>query len=152
MRLWRAREWSGVVAVDNLGVRSTSKQNVVLSSLGRFPGLGCARSFLAGKIGLGEALLACLGLPVVVSNSSAINNDSASELAEHGPGGNNCDLPGTVRKREDLLLNKVVLLGLAGNDLVKRSVLIEQEVGVSITQNPGAFGSKHEKLVTSVGN
>lgn len=150
MRLRRAREGSGGT-IDDFGMRSACHQRVVLGRLGRFPGLGRAGALLAGEIGLGEALFAGLGLPVVVSHSSAVHDDSASELSEHGPGRDNCDLPGTVRKRENLLLNEVVLLGLGGNDLEERPVLVEEQVRVSVAQNPGALGGEHEELVASVG-
>jgi len=47
---------------------------------------------------------------------------------------------------------QIVFLGLAGNDLIQRPVLIEQQVGISITQNTRALGRQHEQLVPSVWN
>jgi len=48
------------------------------------------------------------------------------------------------------LLDQIVLLHLRGDDLVQRSILVEEQVRVTISQDPRTFRGKHEELVTSI--
>lgn len=129
-----------------------AQQNIVLRCFGGLSGLGGSRSLLSSGIGFGEALLPGLCFPVIVSDSATIFNDAASKLSEHGPGGNNGDLPRSVREGQDLLLDKVILFGLASDNFVERPILIKQEVRVSVSQHSGAFGGQHKELVSTVWN
>lgn len=64
-------------------------QLVLLSSLSGFRG---TRSLLSGWILFGETLLDRFRLPVVVSDSPAVFDDSTSKLSEHRPGCDDGDL------------------------------------------------------------
>jgi hypothetical protein len=84
LRLRMNTELPGAVTVDDITVmakcqrcRSTRFCRCSIS------GLGCTGSFLSSKILLGEALLPCFSLPVVISYSPSINNNSAAKLPEH---------------------------------------------------------------------
>ena len=48
-------------------------------------------------------------------------------------------------------MDQIILLRLGGDDLVKRAVLVEQQVRISVSQDPRALGCEHEQLVASVG-
>ena len=93
---------------------------------GCFSCLCRARSLFSCSIFLGEALFSSLALPVVVAYAPSVDNQPAAKLPEHGAGGHDSDLPGTVRVRKNFLVNKIVLLGLGGNDLVERSILVKE--------------------------
>jgi hypothetical protein len=129
------RLWTGigarVVIVDNLGVRA-GHHDVVLR-LGGLSGLGGTWSLLARQVGFGETLLASLLLPVVVPNAASVLNHPTSKLAEHGPGGDDSNLSRSVGEWQNLLLDEVILFGLASDNLIQRPVLVEEEIGVSVT-------------------
>lgn len=138
------------IRVHNLALGSSRERWHVVVRLGRrFSGLGRAWSLLPRHVGLGEALFARLSLPVVVTHSPAVQDDPAAKLPEHGPGGYDGDLSGAIGEWQYFLMDEIVLLDLVGNDLEERPVLVEQEIRVAISQDPGAFGCEHEKLVPS---
>ena len=119
------------------------------SSIASFGG---AWSFLPSCIVFRKSLLACLALPVIISNSAAPIDDSASKLSKHGLGSDDGNLARPIRVRKNLLMNQIVLFRLRGNDLVQRSVLVEQQVRVSVSQDSSTFGGQHEELVAPVGH
>ena len=47
-------------------------------------------------------------------------------------------------------MDQVILLRLGGDNLVKRSILVEEEVGISVSQNTRALRRQHKQLVASV--
>lgn len=150
MSLRRTRVRPRRVVIHNLGVR-VAHQNAVLRCCFRsLSGLGGSRSLLPGGISFGEALLAGLGLPVIVSDAAAVFDDAASKLSEHGAGSNNGNLSRPIRERQDFLLDKVVLFGLARDYLVQRPVLVKQEVRIPVSQHACALGGQHEKFVSAV--
>ena len=118
----------------------------------RLPGFAPTWSLLTRQIIFGEALFPRFGLPVVILHSSAIHNDPSSKLTKHGFGRHDGNLPRSVRVRQDLLLDQLILLRLRGNDFEQRSVLVEQQIGVSIVQYSGTLGGEHEHLFTSIRN
>jgi hypothetical protein len=61
-------------------------------------------------------------------------------------------LSGTIREGKDFLRDQIVLFGLASDNLEQGPVLVKQKIRISVAQNPGTLGSKHEELITSVGN
>jgi hypothetical protein len=95
-------------------------------------GCGCLSCFcctwplLTRRVFLGKTLLPCLALPVVVAHTPAVDDQSASELSEHGSGSDNGNLSGPIRVWQNLLVDEVVLLGLRGDDLVQRAVFVEK--------------------------
>ena len=121
-------------------------------SCGSIAGLGSPWTLFTGQILLGETLLARLALPIVIPYPSAVDNDTATKLSEHGASGDNSDLAGPVGIRQDILLDQVVLFDLRRDDLVQRPVLVEQEVRVAVVQHSCALRSQHEELGASVGH
>lgn len=146
---WKSRHSLDRVAVDHIAMAEAGQQASACCFCS-FPGLGSAWSFLTGQIILGEPLLPRLALPVVVAHSPPVHDDPAAKLAKHRLCSDDRDLPGPVRVRKDILLDEVVLLGLRRDDLVERSILVEQQVRVTIAQDAGALGRQHEKLVSPV--
>ena len=122
------------VGIYNVGVRHGSQGSRVGAGFGSrcFSLLGSTRSLFSSCIFFGKALASRFGFPVIVANSSSVGNDATSKLAEHGPCCYNSDLPRTVRVWQNLLLNEVVLLRLVGDDLIQRSVLVEEQVRVTV--------------------
>ena len=121
--------------------------------LGCFHGLPCfraARSLFTRQIIFGKALLPGFGFPIVVLHPAPIHNDSSAELAKHGLRGDDRDLPRSVGVRQNLLMDQFILLRLGCNDLEQRSILVEQQIRVSVVQHPRTFRSKHEFLLSSV--
>lgn len=92
----------------------------------RFPLLGRSRSFFSCCILLSEALFSRLAFPVVVPHPPAVYNQPASKLPEHGARCYDSNLPGAIRIRKYFLMDQIVLLRLCRNDLVERSVLVEE--------------------------
>ena len=87
---------AGAGIVDNIWVVAEGSL-FLLGLCGCFPrGFGATGSLLASQIFLSEALLPCLGLPIVITDAATIHNDAASKLTEHRFGGNDGDLPGPV--------------------------------------------------------
>lgn len=150
MRLRRTGIWSWGVVVDDFRVRA-AEQNIVLG-LGGLACLGGSGALLSGKVVFRESLFAGLGLPVVIADAAATLNDAAAKLAEHGAGRDNGNLAGAVAKGKNLLLDKVVLFGLASNDFEERPVLVKQQIRISVAENPGTLGGEHEELVAAVGH
>lgn len=95
---------------------------------GRISGLGSTWSFLACQVFLGEALLARLAFPIVITHAPSVDDNPAAELAKHRPGGDNSDLARSVRVRKDILLDQIILLDLRRDDLMKRPILVEKEI------------------------
>jgi len=50
------------------------------------------------------------------------------------------------------LLDEIILLGLCGNNFIKRPILIKKKVGISVSKHPCTFSGQHEELVSTVGN
>ena len=149
----RSPELGRGVVVDNLAMRSAEECWRGLARLdGLGAGLGGTGSFLSGRIGFGEALLARLGFPVVVSHPPAAFDHPASKLAEHAARRHDRNLPGPVRKGKDLLGDQIILLHLAGDDLVEGPVLVKKQIRVAVAQHARALGGEHEQLVASVGD
>jgi hypothetical protein len=119
---------------------------------GRFPCFCCTWPLLTSRVFLGKTLLPSLALPVVVAHTAAVDDQSASELSEHGSGSYDGNLSGPIRVGQNLLVDQVVLLGLCGNDFVQRSVLVEKEIRVAVAKDTRAFGCEHEEFVGSVGD
>jgi hypothetical protein len=116
VRLRGAGERSWVVAVHNLWM-GTSQQDIVLLCLGRLSCLCSTGALLSSKISFGKALFSRLGFPIVIANSSTVDNHTASKLSEHWPGGNDGNLPGTIREGKDFLRDQIILFCLAGDNL-----------------------------------
>ena len=49
-------------------------------------------------------------------------------------------------------MNQILLLGLGGNNFVKRPVLVEKKVRVPVAEDSGAFCRQHEELVSAIRN
>jgi hypothetical protein len=86
----------------------------------------CTWPLLTRRVFLGKTLLPSLALPVVVAHTPAINDQPASELSEHGAGGYDGNLSGSIGVWQNLLVDEVVLLGLCSDNFVQRSVLVEK--------------------------
>lgn len=127
LRLALRRELPRAVAVYNVRL-VTQGQRCISGCLcrRRNPGLGCSWAFLSSKVFFGKALLLRFGFPVVIADATSVNNDSATELPEHGFGGNYGYLARSIREWQYFLEDKVFFLGLCSNDLEQRPVLIEQ--------------------------
>lgn len=80
----------------------------------------------------GEALLAGFALPVVVTHSTAVDDEPAAKLAKHRSGGDDGDLAGAIGVGKDLLLDEVVLFGLVRNDLMQRAVFVEEQIRIAV--------------------
>jgi hypothetical protein len=141
-----------IVAVDYVSLGTTQQARTLFRSRRRFSGLGRTGPLLTSKVGLGESLFPGFRFPVVIPDSAAIYNNSAAELTEHTSCSDNCYLPRSVRERENLLADKVVLLHLVGDDLEQRSVILEKQIRVTVSQDPSTLGRQHEELVSSVRN
>ena len=50
------------------------------------------------------------------------------------------------------MANQIVLLWLGSYYLIKRPVLVEQQIRISVAKDSGTFRSKHEEFVASVGH
>ena len=88
---------SWAVAVDDIAMMPQCQGRVRTCFSGCcISGLRSSWPFLSSKVLLGEALLTCLGFPVVVSNPSAVDDDSAAKLSKHRFGSHNCNLPRTI--------------------------------------------------------
>ncbi len=111
---------------------------------------GSSRTLVARQIFLSEALFDGFRFPIIVSNPPPSFKHSRTELTEHRLGGNDGNLPRSIRIWKYFLMYQFVLLGLCSDDLVQRAVLIEEEVRVSIAQNTCAFRSQHETLFASM--
>ena len=114
--------------------------------------LGPTRTLLTREVLLGETLLPRLGLPVVIPNSSSINYYSAAELSEHTPRRNYRDLPRPVGEGQDVLADQVLFLVLGSYDFIQRSILVEEQVRVSVAQHSSALSRQHKELVAAVRN
>lgn len=112
--------------------------------------LGRTWSLLASQVLLGKALFPGLCLPIVVTHTPTIHNHTGAELTKHGSCSDNCNLPRAVGVWKDALSDEVLLLVVRGDDLVEGAILVEEQVGVSVVQDAGAFGGEHEELVASV--
>jgi hypothetical protein len=99
---------------------------MVCFGCGRFSCFCCTWPLLARRVFFGKTLLPSLALPVVVAHAPAVDNQSASELSEHGSGSNDGNLSGSIWVWQNLLVDQVVLLGLCGDDFVQGSVLVEE--------------------------
>ncbi|KAG9954643.1 hypothetical protein KCU85_g86, partial [Aureobasidium melanogenum] len=73
------------VGVDYVRVRHSSQSSRVSAGFGGrcFPLLGGTRSLLSSCIFFCKTLTSCLGLPIIITNSSAVCDDATSKLAEH---------------------------------------------------------------------
>lgn len=109
-----------------------------------------ARSLLARGVGFGKALLPGFALPVVVAYSSPVNDKPAAKLPKHGTRSHDGDLTGSIRVRKNFLVDQVVLFRLGRDYFVKRLVLVEQKIRVSIIQDTCTLGGKHKQFVSSV--
>lgn len=49
-------------------------------------------------------------------------------------------------------MNEIILLGLSRDDLEQGPVLVEEQIRISIAQDPCAFGCQHEQLFPSIWN
>lgn len=49
-------------------------------------------------------------------------------------------------------MDEVVLFRLVGDNLEERSILVEKQIRVSVSQDAGAFRGKHEQLFASIGH
>lgn len=97
------------------------------------PCFGSSGALVASHIFFGEPLFDCFCFPVIVSDPPSSFNDSGTELAKHGLGGDDCNLPGPIRIWEDFLMYQFVLLLLCSDDLMQRPILVEEKVRVSVT-------------------
>lgn len=85
---------SWVVGVDDLATWPASEGSGGIIGLGGcFASLGRAGSFLASQVGFCEPLLPGFLFPVVVAHTTPVDDDPASELSEHGPSGDDGNLP-----------------------------------------------------------
>lgn len=114
--------------------------------------LGPTRPLLTREVLLGETLLPCLGLPVIIADSSSINYYSAAKLSEHRPSCYYRDLPRPVGEGQYILADQVLFLVLGGYDFIQRSILVEEQVRVSVCQHARALSRQHEELVAAVRN
>jgi hypothetical protein len=128
----------------------SAQKNVILC-FGSFACLGGTRALLSGKVILGKSLFPGLGLPVVIPNTTASFDDAAAKLSEHGTGCDNGNLPRAIGEGQNLLLDKIILFSLAGNDFEKRPILVKKQIRVSVSQDASAFGGKHEELISAIG-
>jgi len=90
---------------------------MLVCRLGHGPTLG-AWSLFARGIGFSETLLARQRFPIVITHPAPILNNAAAKLTKHGSGGHNGNLPRAEREWKDLTLHEIVLLDLAGDDLI----------------------------------
>lgn len=143
-----------VLIVASIGIWMSKSHGVGVSVVGLcgscFPGLGGAWPLLPSRVFLGEALLPRLALPVVVAYPAAVGDEPASKLSEHGPCGYNGNLPRPVRVGQDFLVDQIILLCLGGDDLEQGSVLVEEQIRVTVAEDARTFGREHEQLVASV--
>lgn len=112
--------------------------------------LGRSRSLLPCQILLGEALFPRLGFPIIIPNPPAVCNHSAAKLTKHGFCRDDGNLPRPIRVGEDFLAYQIILFRLGGDDFVQRTVFIEEEIRITITQHPCALGCQHEQFVASI--
>ena len=49
-------------------------------------------------------------------------------------------------------MDEIVLFRLIGDDLVQRSILVEQQIRVAVAQHTRAFGREHKELISTVGH
>jgi hypothetical protein len=94
----------------------------------RFSGSGGTWSLFAGGILLREALLDGFGLPVVVSHSPPVFDDTAAELTEHGARSHHGNLPRPIRVGQDFAVDKLLLLFDARDDLEQGPILVKEQV------------------------
>lgn len=97
------------------------------------PGLGSSWSFLTRHIIFSKALLSRLALPVIIANAASLENYPAAKLPKHGSRRHNRDLSRAIGVRQNVLLDQGILLCLARNDFIKRSILVKEEIRVSIS-------------------
>lgn len=109
-----------------------------------------SRSLFPCQILLGEALLPRLGFPIIIPNPPPVCNHPAAKLTKHGFCRDDGNLPRPIRVGEDFLAYKIILLRLRGNNFVQRTVFIEQQIRISITQHPCTLGCQHEQLVAPI--
>jgi hypothetical protein len=82
--LWVNIKMTRIVAVDNIPMNAQSQRGIRTGLCGRrIPSLGRTGSFFSSEIFLGKPLFPSFCLPIVVSYTSPVNNNSAAELAEH---------------------------------------------------------------------
>ena len=90
------------------------------------------RPLLTGQVLFCKTLLPGFGFPIVITNASSVLNDPTAKLAKHGFGCDNRDLPRSVRIRQDLLVDEIILFSLTSNNLVQGPILVKQEIRISI--------------------
>lgn len=141
--------WS--IAIDNITMMPQHCRGVSSCFCGGcISRLGSTRSLFAGKVVFSKTLLACFSFPIVVPYPSSVDNHSATKLPEHRFSSDYSNLTGAIRKGKYLLVDKIFLLGLSRDDFVERPVLVEKQIRVPVTQDPGTFGSQHEELVSPI--
>lgn len=114
------------------------------------PLLRCAWPFLASRILLCKPLFPSLRFPIVIPHASSAHNHPASKLPEHTSSSHDGNLPRTIGVREKFLRNEIIFLCLSSDYFEEGTILVEQEVRVSITQHSRAFGSQHEQFLAPV--
>lgn len=104
------RDHSRPIAVHNVVMLLAQSSGRLIRGLSFSCRLGASRSFFSCQIFLGEALFPRFCLPIVVPHPPTVQDDSAAELTKHGLGGDDGNLPRSVRIRKDLLVDEVIFL------------------------------------------
>ena len=84
MQVWRLHPFEArSAAVDDISLRKRVARPRLRLGDCRFPCSACPRPFLTCRVFFGETLLSSLAFPVVITNTSAADNDSTPELPKH---------------------------------------------------------------------